>query len=270
MADALVELAPRPGEHCLRTEDIARVLSEEGAAIALVLLPGVQYFTGQVLAVREVTACARRAGCVVGWDLAHAIGNVPLALHAWDVDFAVWCSYKYLNGGPGCLAGLFVHARHAWAAVPRLTGWWGNTLRTRFSMHKHMDLAPGAPGFRQSNPSILGMTGLAGALHVFDKVPFHTLRAKSVLLTTYLLLLLTHSSPVHILTPTDPAQRGCQVSLLVKGKATALLHALEAYGIVVDKREPDVLRVSPTPLYNTFSECWRFVQAFREALSSVS
>ncbi|KAJ1509187.1 hypothetical protein HMI54_002563 [Coelomomyces lativittatus] len=273
-SEALLELSPRANESYLRDEDYAAVLKQHGSSIAFILLPGVQYYTGQALDLAKWTALGHAYGCYVGWDLAHAIGNVGLELHAWQVDCAVWCSYKYLNGGPGCIAGLFVHDQHG-QITPRLKGWWGHTLMTRFQMDpKAMEWSEGAAGFRLSNPSILGLTGLVGAMHVFKKVPFSRLVEKSTWLTSYLMLLIQSmfsSNLLQILTPFDPKFRGCQVSLKILHptlQTSTIVQKLLEMGIVVDKREPNVIRVSPTPLYNSYLDCWEFVNALKTIFES--
>ena len=264
-------LRPRPDETILRTEDVVGLLEREGREIAVVLLPGVQYYTGQLLDIPAITRAARRAGCIAGFDLAHAAGNAPLRLHDWDVDFAVWCSYKYLNAGPGAVAGCFVHARHGEERErPRLGGWWGNDPATRFQMHLNERFVPvaGASGWQLSNPPILAMAPLAASLAVFDRAGMGSLRAKSERLTGYLAHLVGALAPagVQILTPADPAARGCQLSLRIPSGAQELFGRLRNRGFVGDYRAPDVIRLSPVPLYNTFHEVWRAAQALRELL----
>ena len=261
-ADAIVTVAPRPGETLLRTEDIVATIEREGPAVALVLLPGVQYYTGQLLDIPAITAATHAAGAIAGWDLAHAAGNVALSLHDWDVDFAVWCSYKYLNAGPGAVAGCFVHARHgANTALPRLAGWWGNDPAVRFKMDEARTFAAreGADGWQLSNPPILAMAPLKESLAIFDEAGMDALRHKSVVLTGYLEWLLKRATTprFEILTPSDPAARGCQLSLRALGDPRETLKTIEDGGVVVDHRPPDVLRIAPVPLYNTFHEVWR-------------
>jgi kynureninase len=269
-ADALLTLRPRPGEHTIRMEDLEALFERQGHEIALVLLSGVNYFTGQWFDLRAVTAAAHRHGCVAGFDLAHAAGNVPLCLHDWDVDFAVWCSYKYLNSGPGAVAGCFVHERHGHdLTLPRLAGWWGNDPATRFQMQRQTDFVPrpGADGWQLSNPPILAMVPLRASLGLFDEAGMPLLRAKSERLTGYLLELLDQLPPgrLEVITPREPERHGCQVSLRVRERVPELLQALEAAGVVCDFREPDVIRVAPVPLYNTFEEVWRFAQVLAQA-----
>lgn len=269
--EGVIRAGPRPGEALLRTEDLEALLAVRGSEIALVLLPGVQYFTGQALDVPRITALAQAARCVAGWDLAHAAGNTVLQLHDWNVDFAVWCSYKYLNGGPGAIGGCFVHERHSRErARPRFAGWWGNDPVTRFQMHRNPDFVPvdGADGWQVSNPPVLAMTPLLAALEIFDAAGMPALRAKSERLTGYLEFLVGRLPPgiVEVITPADPAERGCQLSLRVTGGAAELNDALRRRGILGDFRPPDVLRLAPVPSYNTFHEVWRFGRALDEAV----
>ncbi len=268
--DGLIRIAPRKGEHLLRTEDIVARIERDGREIALVLLPGVQYYTGQLLDIAEITRAAHGRGIVIGWDLAHAAGNVPLRLHDWDVDFAVWCSYKYLNSGPGAIAGCFIHERHATnPTLPRFGGWWGNDPKTRFRMHEERDFKPraDADGWQLSNPPILAMAPLRASLASFDEAGMEALREKSSKLTGYLWWLLSRAaSPrFELITPADPAQRGCQLSLRCLDHPQATLRAIEAQGIVCDLRQPDVVRMAPVPLYNTFHEVWRAAMFLQRA-----
>ncbi|MHC4414163.1 MAG: kynureninase [Planctomycetota bacterium] len=266
---SLVQLRPPEGEHAIRTEEVEAFLDEHGREVALVLLGGVNFFTGQVFDMARITAAARRAGCTVGLDLAHAAGNVVLKLHDWDVDFAVWCSYKYLNAGPGAVAGCFVHERHGRDhARPRFAGWWGDDPQTRFQMHLQRDFVPqpGAGGWQVSNPPILSMAPLRASLEMFDEAGMAALRRKSQLLTGYLRYLLQRGSSggFEIITPVEPEAQGCQLSILVREQPKQGQHALAAEGVVCDLREPDVLRVAPVPLYNTFHEVWRFSRILLE------
>ncbi|MCH7748460.1 MAG: kynureninase [Acidobacteria bacterium] len=267
--DTLVTVAPRDGERTLRTDDIESLLDRQGDEIALVLLPGVQFQTGQRLDLQRIAATARRCGCRVGFDLAHAVGNVPLALHDWNVDFAVWCSYKYLNAGPGAVAGCFVHARHdASHGLPRLAGWWGTDPDTRFVMRPDDRFVPqrGAAGWQVSNPPILALAPLGASLEMFDELGLDALRDRSLRLTGWLTTLLGDLGPdlVEIVTPLDPESRGAQLSLRWLGDdPQVVVEELATEGIVCDFREPDVIRVAPVPLYNTFLDVWRFVDALR-------
>ena len=268
--DAVVLARPREGEFAVRTEEIEAVLEREGEQIALVLLAGVNFFTGQFFDLARITAAGHARGCTVGIDLAHAVGNVPLALHDWDVDFAVWCSYKYLNSGPGAVAGAFVHERHARnPELPRLAGWWGNDPATRFQMHLLPDFVPvrSADSWAVSNPPIFSMAPLRTSFAIFDEAGgMERLREKSVRLTGYLEFLLaqTESRQYTVITPAAPNERGCQLSILAHEHPKELFAKLEAAGVKCDFREPNVIRAAPTPLYNTFHEVWRFAHLLAE------
>jgi kynureninase len=267
---ALVLARPRDGEFLVRQEEIERLLEKQGDQIALVLFAGVNFFTGQLFDIEKITAAAQKRGCAVGIDLAHAIGNVPLALHDWNVDFAAWCSYKYLNAGPGAVAGAFVHERHATnRELPRLAGWFGNDPATRFRLHLEPEFIPvaSADSWQLSNPPIFSMAPLRASLAVFDEAGgMKALRTKSVQLTGYLEFLLkqTGSDRFTIITPGDPEARGCQLSILAHEHAKELHKELEAAGVKCDFREPNVIRAAPTPLYNTFHEMWRFARILVE------
>lgn len=259
---------PRPGEPTLRMEDIEQLLAREGSRIALVLLGGVNYFTGQFLDLPRITAAAHAQGCVAAFDLAHAVGNVPLRLHEWNVDFAAWCTYKYLNSGPGALAGCFIHDRHVRdVSLPRLGGWWGNDPATRFRMHLNESFQPvaSADAWQLSNPPILSAAPLVASLQIFDEAGIGPLREKSRRLTGYLEFLLDRmpSERYTVITPRDPEQRGCQLSILAHHRPRELFQALEHDGVVCDFREPNVIRVAPVPLYNTFHDVWRFAEILR-------
>lgn len=270
--DAVLVASPRPGEATLRTEDLERLLAEQGDQIALIWLGGVHYYTGQLLDIPRITRAGRQAGCVVGFDLAHAAGNAELELHEWGVDFAVWCSYKYLNAGPGAIGACFVHRRHGHnVQLPRYAGWWGNAPETRFQMQSHPSFVPaqGVDGWQVSSPSIFAMAPLHASLELIDRAGgMPALRAKSGRLTGYLAFLLerTAGKGAEMLTPPEPGSRGCQLSLRVGGHAESLVEQLRERGIVTDYREPDVIRASPVPLYNTFHEVWRFSRALEELL----
>ncbi len=270
-AKELILARARPGESFLRTLDLEALLRQEGKRIALVLLAGVNFVTGQFFDVRKITACAREQGCVVGVDLAHAIGNVPLQLHDWGVDFAVWCSYKYLNGGPGTVGGCFVHERHGGdLTLPRLAGWWGNDPATRFRMEPEFVPRSGADGWQLSNPPILAMAPLRAALELFEEAGMEALRKKSIALTGYLETLLERFEPsfCDVITPRDPAARGCQLSLRFPRQAREIQQALEQAGFVTDFREPDVIRVTPVPLYIRYHDVWRFSRTLEQIASS--
>ena len=267
--EALIFLEPRPGETHLRTEDIEARLEREGSSVALMFMGGVNFLTGQLFDLERITRAAKRAGCRVGVDLAHGVGNVPLRLHDWGVDFAVWCSYKYLNGGPGALGGAYIHEEHARdASLPRFGGWWGNDPDTRFRMQLEPNFVPvpSADGWQLSNPSIFGSAPLRASLDQFDRAGMDALREKSVRLTGYLEYLLgeTARKRVEITTPADPAARGCQLSMRIREGARETQRVLEAKGLVCDFREPDVLRVGPTPLYNSFHDVWSLARVLRD------
>lgn len=275
-AEALVRLRPdgHTGQHSIETPDVARVLEREGESIALVLLPGVQYYTGQAFDIEAITRLAHAKGCVVGFDLAHAAGNLVLRLHDWNVDFAVWCTYKYLNSGPGSVGACFVHERHGDGKsrdLPRLAGWWGHDKESRFRMEHGFRPIPGAEGWQLSNPPILSLAAIRASLDVFMEAGgMEPLREKSLGLTGYLEWLLQREigDSVEILTPADPRRRGCQLSFRVRSSrpGRAVLERLEGSGVVCDWREPDVIRVAPVPLYNRHEEVYRFVEILRNAL----
>ncbi len=272
----LIELAPRPGEDLLRQADLEEMLRSRGGEIATVLWPGLQYRTGQAFDLAAIAHAARRAGCLVGFDLAHAIGNVPLALHQADADFAVWCSYKYLNGGPGAIGGCFVHERHgALDRLPRLAGWWGHDPVTRFDMRPEFRATPGADGWQVSNPPILSSAPLIASLEIFREAGIERLRDKSVALTGFLEQLLQPLG-VSVVTPRDPSARGCQLSIRMSAGAGRMpvargrkvLDSLQAHGVVCDFRPPDLIRVAPAPLYNAFQDVFRFAERLRQSLET--
>lgn len=268
--DAIIRMYPRPGEYTLRTEDLLARIGEEGSSIALVLLGGVNYYTGQYFDIGAITRAAQAQGCMVGWDLAHAIGNVPLDLHGWNVDFACWCSYKYLNSGPGGVAGAFIHQRHLGRAdLPRFAGWWGHDKASRFRMPLIFRPIPTAEAWQLSNAPVLQMAALRASLELFDAAGMEAIRAKSLRLTGLLVQLLKPLEKVgvlHIITPQDPAQRGCQLSLVITYDGRALFARLQEAGVICDWREPDVIRVAPAPLYNTFEEVWQLAHLFARLL----
>jgi kynureninase len=267
-AHSLIELRPRQGEATLRTDDILSLIDREGDSIALIMLGAVNYSTGQFFDLEAITRAGHAKGCVVGFDLAHAAGNVPMQLHDWNVDFAVWCSYKYLNGGPGCVAGCYVHERHAAEDLPRFAGWWGHDEQTRFRMGPNFQPTRGAEGWQLSNPPIMAMAPLRASLEIFDEVGMPALREKSISLTGYLESLLDdrHSQQFSIITPRDPAQRGAQLSLRVPHRGRAVLERLAEEGVLCDFREPDILRVAPMPLYNSYLDVHKFVERLSVAL----
>jgi kynureninase len=262
--DALILARPRKGEFTVRTEEIIDLIEKHAEQLAVVMIGAVNFFTGQLFDIEKITSAAQRHEVVVGFDLAHAIGNVPLALHNWNVDFAVWCSYKYLNAGPGAAGGAFVHERHATnTKLPRLAGWFGNDPNTRFQLHLEPEFipVPSADGWQISNPPIFSMAPLRASLSIFDEAGgMEGLRAKSIKLTGYLQFLLEQagSNRLTVITPRDSDARGCQLSILVNEHPKELFKKLEAAGVKCDFREPNVIRAAPTPLYNTFEEVWRF------------
>ncbi|KAJ8351574.1 hypothetical protein SKAU_G00230500 [Synaphobranchus kaupii] len=275
---SLLLMKPRAGEETLRTEDILATIEREGESIAVVLFSGVQYYTGQVFNMAAITAAGQNKGCFVGFDCAHAVGNVELRLHDWGVDFACWCSYKYLNSGAGGLAGAFIHEKHTHTVKSTLWGWWGHDLKTRFHMDNVMDLLPGVGGYRLSNQPFLLVCPLQASLEIFSQTSMQALRQKSKLLTGYLEYLLKHyytqdearpDKPyVRIITPSDPEERGCQLSLSFSVPVDTIFNELEKRGVACDMREPNVLRIAPAPLYNSFSDVHRFVNLLGSALGS--
>jgi kynureninase len=266
----LIELAPLTDADCVTEEQIEQLLQQQGDEIALILWPGVQFKTGQFFDVTRIVRAGHAAGCRVGFDLAHAIGNVPLKLHADNVDFAVWCSYKYLNSGPGALAGCFVHERHHDFSGPRLAGWWGHELSSRFDTNQNFRALPGAAGWQVSNPPIFSTAPLLSSLSLFSAATTARLRNKSSALTGYLWRLLQdYRDTVHIITPAEISARGCQLSLRILGqpeRGERVLNSLQQRGVVCDWRTPNVIRVAPVPLYNRFEDVWHFAAALRDSL----
>jgi kynureninase len=267
---ALVELKAREGEHTLRTEDILKAIAEHGEQLALVLLGGVQYYSGQLFNIKKITQAAHNVGAMAGFDLAHAIGNIPLNLHKDNVDFAVWCSYKYLNAGPGAVAGAFIHERHANSNLPRFAGWWGHAEKERFQMKKGFIPMPGVDGWQLSNFPVLPGAALLASLEIFQEAGIKNLRKKSLLLTGYFEFLLHEIDPQQqyfsILTPKNPAERGCQLSIFMKENGKKVFNTLTKAGVIADWREPGVIRVAPVPLYNTFEDVFRFSEIFKLTL----
>lgn len=268
-ATSLLELRPREGEQSVRDEDVEALIDSEGATIALIMLGGVNYVTGQLFDMEEIVKIGHRKGCVVAFDLAHAAGNVPLALHDWDPDFAAWCSYKYLNGGPGCVAGCFVHERHARAwDLPRFAGWWGHEEKIRFRMGPEFQPMAGAEGWQLSNPPILALAPLRASMEIFSEAGIDRLRARSILLTAYMEFLLNRkaSPQFSIITPREPQRRGAQLSLRIAHEGRKLCERLGGEGVIGDWREPDTYRVAAVPLYNSYQDVYRFVELFSAAL----
>lgn len=262
----IVEITPRTGEHTIRTEDILQKIEQINDELALVMLGGVNYYTGQVFDMPAITQKAHSVGAKVGYDLAHAIGNIELSLHNWGVDFAVWCSYKYLNSGPGGVAGVFIHQKHHQNKLPRFGGWWGQLEEERFLMKKGFQPMPEADGWQLSNEPILPMAVHQAALQIFQEATMPKLIAKSRKLTGYLYFLLENlaSQYIEIITPKEETQRGAQISVFAKKNGKALHQFLQAKGVVTDWREPNVVRMTPVPLYNTFTEVWQAAQYLTE------
>lgn len=265
---ALVELKPRVGEHTLRTKDILQTIEQAGDSLALVMMAGVQYYTGQLFDIKSITAKAHEMGALCGFDLAHAVGNVPVNLHDNDVDFAVWCSYKYLNSGPGGVAGVFVNERHANnPGLPRFAGWWGHDESQRFQMKKGFMPMSGADGWQLSNVNVLSSAAHLASLEIFEEVGMTALRGKSIKLTAYLEYLLSElqldKEQLEVITPTMPEARGCQMSLLVNKNGKQLFDKLTASGVIADWREPNVIRIAPVPLYNSFEDIFQFVELLK-------
>jgi kynureninase len=265
---SLVELKPRAGEFILRTKDILKTIEDHRESLALILMGGVQYYTGQFFDIKSITAAGHNAGAVVGFDLAHAVGNVPLALHKDDVDFAVWCSYKYLNSGPGGIAGAFIHERYAQEFhLLRFAGWWGHNEKERFEMKKGFKPIAGIDGWQVSNVPVFQAAAHLASLGIFHSIGMRALREKSILLTGYLEFLLNaidpHQQYFQIITPSKQSERGCQLSIFVKKNGRKVFNTLTKHGVSADWREPNVIRVAPAPLYNTFEEVFRFASLFR-------
>lgn len=268
-ATSLIELTPLPGESCLREEEIEAVIEREGDDIALIMLGGVNYATGQAFDIGRITRSGHTRGCVVGFDLAHAAGNLQLKLHEWGPDFAVWCSYKYLNGGPGCVAGCFVHEQHARAwDLPRFAGWWGHDETSRFEMGPDFQPMCGADGWQLSNPSIVSLAVLRASMDIFHEAGMQRLRAKSESLTGYLEFLLNRKASANfsIITPREKQRRGAQLSIRISQNGKQLCERLAREGIVGDWREPDTFRIAPVSLYNSYRDVFRFVQRFTDAI----
>jgi kynureninase len=274
--EAIIEIQPREGEHLIREEDILAAIEEHKDGLALVFFGAVNYFTGQFFNLPRLTQAAHQVGAIAGFDLAHAAGNVPLQCHDWGLDFAAWCSYKYLNASAGNIGGVFVHERHARSFdLPRFAGWWGHDKERRFLMENHFRPMPGAEGWQISNEPILGMAAKKASLEIFAQAGMPALREKSLRLTAYLEFVLRDSLPadsplqLRIITPADPGQRGCQLSLKLIGIGRAFFDAMMEAGIIADFREPDVIRLAPVPLYNSFEDIYhmgRILQRLMEEL----
>ena len=262
---SLIKLRPRDGESAIRTEDIQTIIEREGDEISLIMLGGVNYYTGQVFDFENITKLAHAKGINVGFDLAHAAGNIKLELHKWGVDFAVWCSYKYLNSGPGSVAAAFVHEKHHATNLNRFAGWWGHNKEDRFKMPDSFSPIQTAEGWQLSNPPILSLAAIRASLSIFDEVGMDKLVAKSKELTNYLLYLLNtiDTDTIEIITPEE---KGCQLSIRVKNGNKPLFDSITEKGVVADWREPDVIRVAPIPLYNSFQDVFNFYNILKEEL----
>ena len=275
--DAVIMLKPRKGEYTIRDEDVLDVIRKNGDSLATVMLGAVNYYTGQFFDMQKITECAHHVGASVGFNLAHAAGNVVLKLHEWDVDFACFCSYKYLNAGPGGVSGIFVHERFASdKSLPRFAGWWGNDPDTRFTMPRDFEPANGARGWQLSNAPVLPMAALKASLDIFAEAGMNALREKSEMLTGYLEFVIGQinqsfvskgeEAPVKIITPVEKGRRGCQLSFILSGAGREIHKSLTRKGVVADWREPDVLRAAPVPLYNSFHDIYRFGKLLEESI----
>lgn len=273
--DAVIEVSPREGEHTLRTEDIVKVIKQHGHSVALVLFGGVNYYTGQFFDLMKITEAAHAVGAYAGFDLAHAAGNVELKLHDWNIDFACWCSYKYMNSGPGGVSGVYIHEKHATNVdLPRFAGWWGYTKETRFKMEKGFHAIPTAEGWQLSNAPILSMAAHKAALDVFEEAGMDKLHTKRKRLAAYLHFILSDVNSrqkekvIEVITPSTEEERGCQVSMLMLKKGREIFEILMKHGVISDWREPNVIRVAPVPLYNTFEDVWTFGNMIEKILNS--
>ena len=267
--DAVIRLRPREGEVTIRTEDLVQTIETHGHEIATIMLGGVNYYTGQLFDLQRVVSAGHERGCVVGFDLAHAAGNVSLRLHDWDVDFAAWCTYKYLNSGPGGIASIFVHSKYDNDdSLPRFAGWWGHDKSNRFKMPDKFVPVDGAEGWQLSNPPILQLATLRASLDVFSEAGMPALVAKSSDLTGYFEFLMNQIQQVEVITPADPAQRGCQLSLRVASGGRSVFEKLQSNGVVCDWREPDVIRAAPVPLYNSFTDVFRFYEKLSDIVAA--
>ncbi|MCX6291237.1 MAG: kynureninase [Bacteroidetes bacterium] len=278
--DAIIYLKPRTGEYTLRTEDIIQAIEEAGDSLATVMLGAVNYYTGQYFDLEKITEAAHRSGATCGFNLAHATGNVLMKLHDWNVDYACFCSYKYLNAGPGSVAGIFVHEKHfvRLGRIPQFAGWWGNDPETRFKMTHTFEPAKTASAWALSNDPVLSMAALKSSLDIFDEAGIENLRMKSEMLTAYLEFVIEEvnraamqkktlqNEPVHIITPKNKHERGCQLSLVFAERGKEVFNALAKQGVVTDWREPDVIRVAPVPLYNSFEDIFRFGEILKQQL----
>ena len=265
----LIEWSPRSNENLLRIEDLQEIIKKNGDEIALILVGGVNYYTGQLLDLKKIAKIGHSKGCKVGIDLAHGVGNVNLKLHESGIDFAAWCTYKYLNSGPGSLGGIFVHNKHKKnKSLKRLTGWWGQNKSKRFKMREELDISNGAEGWQLSNPAILSMAAIKASLELFRKVGMNKLRMKSIKLTGYLeyLILQMNNKNIDIITPKDPNQRGCQLSIKLNNSNKSLHKNLRLNNVITDWRDPNVIRCAPVPFYNSYQDVYNFVKILRKLL----
>jgi kynureninase len=265
--ESIIEISPRSGEKLLRSEDILSVIEQHSSQLAMVMLGGINYYTGQLYDMQAITEATHKAGAIAAFDLAHAVGNVPLQLHNWDVDFAVWCSYKYLNGGPGAVGGIYVHERYAGnPQTPRFGGWWGNDEQGRFKMEKGFIAKPNASGWNISTAQIMNMVALKASLELFEEAGMENLHAKSLQLTAYLEFLLHQLTNINfeIITPADADARGAQLSLYFKELGREIHDKMIEKGIIVDYREPGVIRVAPAPMYCSYEDVYRFYEILRD------
>jgi kynureninase len=275
-ANAVIEVSPRKGEYDLRSEDIISVINKHGDSVAVVLFGGVNYYTGQNFDLKAITKAAHEFGAYAGFDLAHAVGNVELNLHDWHVDFACWCSYKYLNSGPGGVAGAYIHENHvANTELPRFAGWWGYTKETRFKMEKGFEAIPTAEGWQLSNAPILSMAAHKASLDIFDEAGMGKLNAKRKLLSDYLLFIIEDHNKqlgeklIEVITPREENAKGCQVSMLMLKRGKEIFDELTKQGVIADWREPNVIRVAPVPLYNSYEDIYRFGEIVRTTISKI-
>lgn len=270
--DCIVEIGPRKGEHLIRNEDVIAKIEELKDEISMVMIGGVNYFTGQVFDMKAITEAGHKAGAKVGFDLAHAAGNIPLELNEWGVDFAAWCSYKYLNSGPGGVSGYYINEKHVTnSKIPRFAGWWGHNKEDRFKMPDKFSPIPTAESWQLSNAPVISMAAHLASLDIFEKAGMESLRKKSISLTNYLAFIIEeinakNNNSLEIITPKDIGQRGCQLSIIAHGANKALFEKLSESGVVADWREPNVIRIAPVPLYNSFEDVYRFGKILEKSL----
>jgi kynureninase len=274
--DTIIEVNPGHGQQAVSNEDIISTIKQHGNSVALVLFGGVNYYTGQYFDLKAITAAAHSVGAYAGFDLAHAVGNVELNLHDWNVDFGCWCSYKYLNSGPGGVAGVYINEKHVTnTTLPRFAGWWGYTKKTRFKMEKGFEAIPTAEGWQLSNAPILSMAAHKASLDIFDEAGMERLHLKRRMLTGYLLFIIDYCNEqcgekvIEVITPRNEKERGCQVSMLMLKKGRDMFDALTKQGVVADWREPNVIRIAPVPLYNSFDDVYKFGEIVRTTINRI-